>query len=82
MIQVKGGRIVMSGTEDEILSESTAVLHGVYEQLVRWHGEEDALDKLATMGRLAIMSEVELANEAKRKLQELKDLLEKEETDE
>ena len=78
MINVENGRVVMSGREDDLMCEATAVLHGLFEQMEKEHGKEEALEKLAEIGRIAVMTQEELSKEVREKLDRLKAFLEEE----
>ena len=62
MIKVTEDTTVIAGNLTTILSEITAVLHKVYEEMKETIGEEKANEHLAEIGRLTIMSEDELKN--------------------
>ena len=62
MIKVTEDTTVIAGNLTTILSEITAVLHKVYEEMKETLGEEKANEHLAEIGRLTVMSEDELKN--------------------
>lgn len=62
MIKVTEDTTVIAGNLTTILSEITAVLHKVYEEMKETIGEEKANKYLAEIGRLTIMNEDELKN--------------------
>ena len=62
MIKVTEDTTVIAGNLTTILSEITAVLHKVYEEMKETLGEEKANEHLAEIGRLTVMNEDELKN--------------------
>ena len=70
MIKVTEDTTVISGTLTTILSEITAVLRKVYEEMKETIGEEKANEYLTEVGRLAVMSEDELKNRVEELIKE------------
>ena len=70
MIKVTEDTTVISGTLTTILSEITAVLRKVYEEMKETIGEEEANEYLTEVGRLAVMSEDELKNRVEELIKE------------
>ena len=70
MIKVTEDTTVISGTLTTILSEITAVLRKVYEEMKETIGEEEANEYLTEVGRLAVMSEDELKNRVEKLIKE------------
>ena len=70
MIKVTEDTTVISGTLNTILSEITAVLRKVYEEMKETIGEEKANEYLTEVGRLAVMSEDELKNRVEELIKE------------
>ena len=70
MIKVTKNTTVISGTLTTILSEITAVLRKVYEEMKETIGEEKANEYLTEVGRLAVMSEDELKNRVEELIKE------------
>lgn len=54
MIKAENGHVVMFGTHAEILTECTAILTGIYENIKKQYGEEFANELLMAMGRIAV----------------------------
>ena len=70
MIKVTEDTTVISGTLTTILSEITAVLRKVYEEMKETIGEEKANEYLTEVGRLAVMSGDELKNRVEELIKE------------
>lgn len=70
MIKVTEDTTVISGSLTTILSEITAVLRKVYEEMKETIGEEKANEYLTEVGRLAVMSEDELKNRVEELIKE------------
>ena len=60
MIICMNGTLRMEGDKAEVLAETTLILHGIYETLVKHEGEDVAREQFAEIGRLAVMTEEEL----------------------
>ena len=54
MINAKDHNVMMIGTLGELLSETTAILTGVYNHLKSNLGEEAAVEILSAMGKVAV----------------------------
>lgn len=57
MINAKDHNVVMMGTLDNLLAETTAILTGVYNHLKNNLGEKAAGEILSAMGKVAVDSE-------------------------
>ena len=62
MIICMDGTLRMEGNKVEVLAETTLILHGVYETLVKHEGEEKAREQFAEIGRLAVMTDEEISD--------------------
>lgn len=71
MIISMNGTTRMEGTKNDVLAEVTCILHAVYEQLKKREGEQSAMEQLAEIGRLAVMTEEELDEATKNLLNEI-----------
>ena len=60
MIMIKNGMLAINGSEADIMVETVLILHSVYQKMVANHGEKEANEALATMGRLAVSSDEEI----------------------
>lgn len=54
MINAKDHNVVMMGTLGDLLSETTAILTGVYNHLKNNLGEKEAGEILSAMGKIAV----------------------------
>lgn len=70
MINAKDHNIVMMGTLDDLLAETTMILTGVYNHLKGHLGEKAAGEILSAMGRVAVDPET-----AKKNISELIDMV-------
>lgn len=70
MIKVTKDTTVIAGELNEILSEITLVLAKVYQSMVDNIGEEEANEHLVEIGKLAIMSDEEVKEYARQKMEE------------
>lgn len=61
MIFVNGGMLQLEGRKEVVIAETVIILNSVYEKLVEDHGEEKAMELFAEIGRMAVMSEDEIA---------------------
>lgn len=60
MLLVNDELTVVHGPKATVLAEVTCVLHEVYEKMKECEGEEKALEQLAEIGRLAVMTADEI----------------------
>ena len=75
MIRASNGMVSLSGDEMELLADFTGIIKGMKEML-KEHGYDDegVADRIAYAGKIAFMSEEELYNEAKKKINEFEEL--------
>ena len=71
MVFVNDGMVALKGTKDEIIAETTVLLHEVFNTIKSKDGEQEALEQLVEIGRLAVMTEEQIVEEVMTKIQDV-----------
>ena len=68
MVISMNGTVRLEGDKTEVMAEVTLILKSFYDNVKRREGEQSAMEQLAEMGRLAVMTDEEISDEVKKML--------------
>lgn len=68
MVISMNGTVRLEGDKTEVMAEVTLILKSFYDNVKRREGEQKAMEQLAEMGRLAVMTDEEISDEVKKML--------------
>lgn len=71
MITSMQGTTRIEGAKHEVMSEITCILRSFYETVKEREGEQQAMEQLAEMGRLAVMTSEELEDAVRNLVDEI-----------